>query len=177
MKYQTKEQLAKAVVEKVVKEGIILEVKEVEVKEELRQVGGCFVTLYVNGKLHGCIGTIEARKPLYLDIVENAVGAAVRDYRFPRLERSDLDKLRVEVSVLTPLRDYRPESTKALLEYLQIKQPGLVIQKWGQQAVFLPQVWKQLPGAEQFLEQLSLKAGLPAEAWREGMRFKVFEVK
>lgn len=176
MKYKTKEVLARAVVEGVVQEGRVPMVDEKEVPREWRIKGACFVTLYIAGELHGCIGTIEARQPLYRDIIENAVGASTRDLRFEPINREQLKELTVEVSVLTPLKEYRPKSTAALKNYLKLEKPGLVIEKRGQRAVFLPQVWEQLPQAEQFLAQLCLKARLPADAWREGMQFKTFRV-
>jgi AmmeMemoRadiSam system protein A len=177
MKFENKELLAKTVVISIICQGQIPKVQEQEVAEELRRRGACFVTLYVDEKLHGCIGSIEAKQPLYKDIIENAVGAAVRDYRFPSLREEELKRLTVEVSVLTPLKTYTPESSDSLLSYLRLNKPGLVIEKQGRRAVYLPQVWEQLPDEEQFLRQLCLKAGLEPEAWRDKMRFQIFDVE
>jgi AMMECR1 domain-containing protein len=69
-----------------------------------------------------------------------------------------------------------PVSAALLLQDLERDKPGLVIEKDGRRAVFLPQVWKQVTTAEGFLQQLCLKAGLSPEAWREGMNFQLFRV-
>lgn len=178
MKYKTKTQLARMVVEKVVREGKVLELKADDVPAEWGVGGACFVTLEVDGKLHGCIGTIEAYRPLYQDVLENAVSAATRDWRFPPLMVAEIEpsRLGVEVSVLSPMRLYKPQNAESLLNYLKGKKPGLVIEKAERRAVFLPQVWEELPEPESFLRHLCLKAGLTSEAWREGMAFWTFMV-
>ena len=70
-----------------------------------------------------------------------------------------------------------PKSVKELLERLRKEKPGLVIEKFGRRAVFLPQVWEEISSAEEFLRQLCLKAGLSIDDWKEEMQFFVFTVK
>ncbi len=135
---------------------------------ELEEKAGAFVTLEKGGQLRGCIGYIEPIKPLWVAVKENAVNAALNDPRFPPVRPEELPSLDVEVSVLTPPEPYHYESPEELLDFLEREKPGVVLSYGPYRAVFLPQVWEQLPEPELFLDELSLKAGLPPEVWREG---------
>ncbi len=138
----------------------------------LREPRGAFVTLTVNGMLRGCIGHIEPVAPLADSVVENAVAAASRDPRFRPVSAEETAALRVEISVLSPLR---PVSGP---EEIEIGRHGIVLARGRARAVFLPQVAPEqgwdLPTT---LHHLSLKAGLEPEAWRAGARFEVFEAE
>jgi AmmeMemoRadiSam system protein A len=135
----------------------------------LRAAGAAFVTLTRGGRLRGCIGYTEALHPLYRTVQECAVAAATEDPRFPRVKEGELDSLRVEVSVLTPLAPVRPEDVVVGLH-------GLVVERGGRKGLLLPQValeygWDR----EAFLARTCEKAGLPPEAWRqEGTRILGF---
>lgn len=154
----------------------LLSIQPDDVSQDLRHHGASFVTIFVDEKLRGCIGTIEAYQPLYLDIIKNATGTVTRDWRFSPPSPDELDPARfhIHVSLLTPLKPYNPASSAHLLSYLTRHHPGLVIEKMGHRAVFLPDVWQQIPDARQFLAQLCLKADLPLDAWQEDMRFQTF---
>jgi AmmeMemoRadiSam system protein B/AmmeMemoRadiSam system protein A len=137
--------------------------------ESLRAPAGAFVTLKRHGELRGCIGTIEPREPLYRAIVSNSVNAALRDPRFDPVEPAELKDLEVEVSVLTPPRPL------ARWEEFQVGKQGIILTKGNRRAVFLPEVaTEQGWTREDTLSHLARKAGLPADAWREGARFEVF---
>ena len=136
----------------------------------LKEPAGAFVTLKRHGELRGCIGYIEPREPLYLAVLANGDNAARRDPRFNPVEPAELDGLEIEVSVLTPPRPI--ESWQAF----KVGEQGIVLSKAGRRAVFLPEVaTEQGWTREETLSQLSLKAGLPANAWQEGASFEVFE--
>ena len=126
----------------------------------------CFVTLSRKGKLCGCIGTVLADKPLYLDVVKNAIGAAFRDSRFEPLKKKELEDLEIEISVLAKPKKLKYETSREVLDYLYENKPGVMIVYGGQRAVFIPRVWQEIRGAEDFLSHLCLKAGLPPEFWR-----------
>lgn len=144
----------------------------------LSQKGACFVSVYVNGRLRGCIGTAQAFEPLCQNIVRNAVVAVSSDWRFPPLALADLAHLKIEVSVLTPLKLCRPKSLSNLLSYLEKNRPGLVLISAGRQALFLPQVWQQLPQPQDFLTHLCLKAGLSPNTWQDKTtRFSIFNLQ
>lgn len=147
------------------------------IKSDSQQTGACFVTLSINGRLRGCIGNIEPVGSLEQAIIDNAISAATRDGRFEPVSPKELKDLTIEVSILSLLTTIVPKSVNELLRRLQKEKPGVVIQKFGRRAVFLPQVWEELPVAQDFLSQLCLKAGLAINDWQAGMRFFVFTVE
>lgn len=130
--------------------------------EALEAPAACFVTLSLDGRLRGCIGTTEPREALYDAIGSMAVAAATRDPRFPPLNPSDLPRARIEVSILSPLE--RVASPDAIQPNLH----GVCVQRGYARGLFLPQVWEHFPDKEDFLGELcSGKAGLPRDAWRD----------
>ncbi|MBN8436916.1 MAG: AmmeMemoRadiSam system protein A [Candidatus Accumulibacter sp.] len=132
---------------------------------ELAEPGATFVTLTQRGQLRGCIGSLEAQRPLAIDVAENAIAAAFRDPRFPPLEEDELSCTRVEVSLLTPAEPFPVASEADALSRLRPGIDGLILSYGRRRATFLPQVWESLPEARQFVAQLKLKAGLPADFW------------
>jgi AmmeMemoRadiSam system protein A len=131
----------------------------------LESPGASFVTLKINGDLQGCIGTLEAYRPLAEDVRGNALAAAFRDPRFPSLEADQLPQLRIEVSVLSDLEPLPWIDEADLLRRLRPGIDGLVLAHEGHRGTFLPAVWHQLPRPEEFLRQLKRKAGLTPEFW------------
>lgn len=136
----------------------------------LQQQAASFVTLTLDGKLRGCIGTTEAYQPLVDDVIAHAHGAAFRDPRFAALQESELDNLVIEISVLTQPEIISAESSSELVEMLKPGVDGLILEQGGHRATFLPSVWKQLPSPEQFVMQLQRKAGIPANIQNEKLR-------
>jgi AmmeMemoRadiSam system protein A len=134
---------------------------------ELKKNKGVFVTLEKNGQLRGCIGHIEAIQPLYLDVRDNAINAAVHDPRFSPVKEDELDDIEIEVSVLTTPELIEAGSPEEYLEKIQAGVDGIIIDYKGRGATYLPQVWDVLPEKEQFLSNLCEKAFLPANCWRE----------
>jgi AmmeMemoRadiSam system protein A len=146
--------------------------------EDLREDGACFVTLTKRGDLRGCIGSLEARRPLALDVQENAVSAAMRDPRFPPVRPGELDDLHVEVSVLSKPQPLSCDSADDLIAKLRPNVDGVVIERGWNRATFLPQVWEKLPDPHQFLQHLCLKAYLPADAYRHpGLDVYTYQVE
>jgi AmmeMemoRadiSam system protein A len=134
----------------------------------LGKARGCFVTLTIQGDLRGCIGTIEPVSPLISAVADNARNAAFRDPRFSPLSADELERVKIEVSVLSapePVAYRRPGELKTRL---QPGVHGVILNRGWRGATFLPQVWEQLPEPEAFLSHLCLKAGLSASAWKEG---------
>lgn len=127
---------------------------------------GCFVTLTKGGRLRGCIGYIEGIKELYSAVIENAKNAALSDPRFPPVTPKELDDIEVEVSVLTMPVPLEYENPDDLLLKLAPMKDGIILKKGFRQATFLPQVWEQLPDKVEFLEHLSMKAGLGRGDWK-----------
>jgi hypothetical protein len=127
----------------------------------LAQAGATFVTLTLEGKLRGCIGSLRAERALGVDVAENAKAAAFRDPRFPRLSLEEWPRCLVEVSLLSPARPIRFADEADLLAQVRAGEDGLILEAEGRRATFLPQVWEGLPDKRQFLQALQKKAGLP----------------
>jgi hypothetical protein len=143
------------------------EVSELEVPERLRGLGACFVTLTKAGQLRGCIGHIFACRRLYQSVIENAQAAALSDTRFPPVKPEELDELEIEISVLSMPRRLEYASPDDLLQKLRPGTDGVVFSLRGRRSTYLPQVWEQLPDKERFLSELSRKARLSADAWKD----------
>lgn len=134
--------------------------------ESLTRDGACFVTLTKHdGQLRGCIGSLEARRPLVLDVRENGLGAAFHDPRFPSVYPGELDDLHVEISVLSIPQPLSYDGPDDLIAKLRPGVDGVVIERGWNRATFLPQVWEKLPEPHQFLQHLCLKAFLPDDAY------------
>lgn len=129
----------------------------------LRQAGATFVTLMKNGALRGCIGSLQAARPLALDVADNALGAAFRDPRFPALSADEWPQCSVEVSLLSSPKPLRFADEADLLRQITPGEDGLILEAEGRRATFLPQVWRSLPDKRAFLQELLRKAGLPTE--------------
>ena len=133
--------------------------------------GAAFVTLHVGGRLRGCIGTVERRRPLWQVVGEMAAAAATRDPRFPPIDAADMRALTVEISVLTP--DVLIDGPEAI----EIGRHGLDVRRGDVRGLLLPQVAVEhgLSG-ERFLAETCRKAGLAGDAWRDaGTEIRAFE--
>jgi len=143
----------------------------------LGKSGATFITLKEGGRLRGCIGSLEARRPLLDDICHNAVAAAFRDSRFPPLVESELNKIGVEISVLS---EAKPMDFFDELDALAQLRPGVdgIILEWGlHRATFLPQVWEDLPQPQYFLTHLKNKAGLLDDFWSDDIKLSRYTVQ
>lgn len=142
----------------------------------LREPGATFVTLFSSGELRGCIGTLEAWRPLGEDLAANAVAAAFRDPRFPPLKPAEFSGIAVEVSLLSPMETLRFDDEAGVLSQLRPDIDGLVLQYGSHRSTFLPQVWQQLPDPGEFLAQLKYKAGLPPDFWHADLKLQRYTV-
>jgi len=126
----------------------------------LAQAGASFVTLMRAGRLRGCIGSLEAVRPLGTDVAENARGAAFRDPRFAPLTAEEWSRCRVEVSLLSAPKPLRFADEDDLLAQLRPGEDGVILESGGRRGTFLPQVWEGLPEPRRFMGELMKKAGL-----------------
>ncbi len=133
----------------------------------LQEDGATFVTLTVNERLRGCIGTLQAYQPLAEDVQEHTVAAALQDPRFPNVTPDELPGISIEVSVLSPKIPLEYEGPQDLLSKIRQGVDGVLLQDGFHKATFLPQVWDKIPDPALFLSQLCLKMGAPADLWRK----------
>jgi hypothetical protein len=132
---------------------------------ELRRKAATFVTLHLGDDLRGCVGTLVASRPLVSDVAYSAFRAGFCDGRFSPLNTEELDDLEVHISVLSPLEPLSSPDEASLLEQIRPGVDGLVLREGHKQGTFLPAVWERVPDPMEFLRELKIKAGLPAEAW------------
>jgi hypothetical protein len=147
-----------------------LENKELKIsdliKKKYSEKKACFVTLTTNGNLRGCIGSLEPRQELWKEVAENARNAAFSDPRFNALTKEELEKVKIEISVLSIPKKIEYKDSEDLKK--KIKGKGVIIKKGYNSATYLPQVWKELPDEEEFLSSLCRKAGLAEDMWKTG---------
>lgn len=122
---------------------------------------GAFVSLYCHGKLRGCVGQVENPGPLADVVARSAINAALNDDRFPPVHNGEIDKLEVEISVLSALE-------RISIEGIIAGQHGLLVVCGAFRGLLLPQVASERSWtAQRFLEETCVKAGLEREGWRD----------
>jgi uncharacterized protein len=142
----------------------------------LRELGACFITLTHETKLRGCIGTLQAHRPLGEDVKANAVAAAFRDPRFKPLAASEFDAIDVEISLLSALESVNFNDEADALRQLRSGIDGVVFQYGHHKSTFLPQVWKDLAEPADFMAHLKYKAGLPPDFWDHEVKLARYTV-
>jgi AmmeMemoRadiSam system protein A len=131
-----------------------------------------FITLMRSGELRGCIGSLQPVEPLAQAVANSAFNAAFHDRRFSKMQAAEVDKLKIEISVLSEMEVIEVDSRQALLSQLQPGVDGLLLEDQGHRSTFLPKVWEKIPSPEMFVDQLMLKAGLPAGHWSQTIRLQ-----
>ncbi len=129
-----------------------------------------FVTLKREGALRGCIGSPVACRPLVADVAHNGFAAAFKDPRFKPLTEAELDPLDIEVSVLSAPEPIAFSSQNELVDALRPGIDGVILDQGKHRGVFLPAVWEAVPAPADFITQLKVKAGLPADFWSDDIR-------
>lgn len=162
-------ELAAAVVKKAASQGKRTTVNIADYSDVLLEQRACFVTLTINHLLRGCIGSLRAVEPLVASVAHNAYAAAMTDPRFPAVTSNELNALSYEISVLTPPEPMPVENEEQLLRDIRPGIDGVILEGEGCGATYLPSVWEQLPEPGEFIRQLKLKAGLPADYWSSSM--------
>lgn len=169
--------LAKSSIQHGLQTGQPIKINLDDYPEELTERRATFVTLEINHQLRGCIGMLEAVRPLAEDIAENAYSAAFKDPRFPPLEAHELDRLDIHLSILTPAEPVSFSSEQDLISQLQPGIDGLILEEGHRRGTFLPSVWESLPEPEQFLRHLKQKAGLPSDYWSKNIRIYRYQAE
>jgi AmmeMemoRadiSam system protein A len=141
----------------------------------LQAMRATFVTLTLDGKLRGCIGSVVPHEPLVADVANNAYKAAFQDPRFPKLTQSEVARLDVSVSILSHPRPMQVRSEAEAIDALHPEVDGVILEARDPQGntrrgLFLPHVWHELPDPRQFMRHLKAKAGLAPDGWPAGAR-------
>lgn len=144
---------------------------------ELRETRASFVTLKINGQLRGCIGRLQAERPLVDDVAENAFSAAFRDPRFTPLTTAEYPLLEYHISILDEPVDLPVTSESDLIAQLEPGKDGLILEDGFHRGTFLPSVWESLPDPREFVRHLKMKAGLPATGWSDSFRIQRYRVE
>ena len=143
----------------------------------LQESKASFVTLMLHAQLRGCIGTLQAYRPLVEDVSNNAFAAAFHDPRFPRLSAEEFPSLHYHISILSTPEAMQFKDEDDLLTQLQPGVDGLVLEDGYHRGTFLPQVWDSLPDPRQFLNHLKQKAGLPPDYWSKTIEVERYTVE
>ncbi|HYS75479.1 MAG TPA: AmmeMemoRadiSam system protein A, partial [Burkholderiales bacterium] len=144
----------------------------------LRESRASFVTLTQGDELRGCVGALEAQRPLAQDVAENARAAAFEDARFKPLTPEEFGHTDIEVSLLSTPKRLPFEHHAELIARLRPGVDGLILEQGeeGKRATFLPQVWEGLPDPEQFIAHLRQKAGIAPDTDMRSCRVKRYSV-
>ena len=142
----------------------------------LRAHGASFITLNLDQKLRGCIGSLQAHRALLDDVKANARAAAFRDPRFKPLTAVEYDRIEVEISLLSPLSALQFENETAALAQLAPHVHGVIFEYGHHRSTFLPQVWQNFADPALFLATLKQKAGLPPNFWEPGVKLHTYTV-
>jgi len=153
--------------------------KALETYPQLKENGASFVTLNTgpNEQLRGCIGSLQAYQPLYKDIISNAQSAALRDPRFKPLTLEELQKIKIEISILTEPQVLSYTDIDDLKSKIRSPEDGVVLKLNGRQATYLPQVWEQLPRFDDFFASLCQKAGLSTDCLSQHPEISIYHVQ
>ena len=168
-------QIAKDSIAYGIKHGLALPVNSQDYAPELQVQRATFVTLEIQQQLRGCIGMLEAVRPLVIDIAENAFAAAFRDPRFPPVSIKEYSQLEIHLSILSPAEAMSFYSEEDLIRQLRPGIDGLIMQEGQRRGTFLPSVWESLTDPEVFLQHLKQKSGLARDYWSDSLKVSRYE--
>lgn len=160
-------QIARNSIEHYITKGESLEIESISIPKKLFEKAGAFVTLRLHKKLRACIGNFGTDKSLYKMVVDMSIAAATRDSRFDPVHLEELDKIEIEISVISPLRKIDA------VDEIEIGRHGIYIKKGLQTGTYLPDVAKDHNfSPEEFVSHCSkYKAGLGKHGWKQAELF------
>ena len=142
----------------------------------LREQGASFITLNLQKKLRGCIGSLHAHRPLLQDVKANALAAAFKDPRFKPLTVAEYENIEVEISLLSALNALAFTDEASALAQLKPHVHGVIFHYGHHRSTYLPQVWDTFPDTVMFMATLKQKAGLPPNFWEPGVKLHTYTV-
>ena len=157
--------------------GLVATVTVADYSPALQEIKATFVTLHIHDELRGCIGTLQAYRPLVEDVAENAFAAAFRDPRFPKLTKIEYERLQYHISILSTPEPVKFKNEQDLIAQLRPGIDGLVLEDGHYRGTFLPQVWESLPEPNNFFRHLKHKAGLPPDYWSTTLKVQRYTVE
>ena len=174
-------QVARRSIDHAIAHGTALPVDPEQFPPALRATRATFVTLKLADKLRGCIGTLEAARPLVADVALHACAAAIRDPRFKPVAIYEAPLLQIHISILTPPVPLQFRNQQDLIGQLRPDVDGVILQEPAgpgrRRGTFLPAVWETIPQPERFVRQLKLKAGLSADYWSDTLKAWRYEAQ
>ncbi len=142
----------------------------------LREQGASFITLNLHKKLRGCIGSLQAHRPLLDDVKANAQAAAFKDPRFKPLTAAEYENIEVEISLLSALNTLTFTDETSALAQLKPHVHGVIFQYGHHRSTYLPQVWESFDDPVMFMATLKQKAGLPPNYWDATVKIHTYTV-
>lgn len=143
----------------------------------MEEPGATFVTLTLHGQQRGCIGSLEASRPLIDDVRHNAIAAAFDDPRFAPLTKEEFADVIIDVALLSTPEPIRFSSEKDVLTQLNPGLDGVTLECGSNRATFLPNAWADLPDPQVFLAHLKSQAGLPEDFWSDDIKLSRFTIR
>lgn len=160
-----------------IKKYLNLPYNKMEVEDDWLIRRATFVTITKKGELRGCIGSLEAVDTLVQDIEQNAIAACFKDRRFPPLQADELDDIKIEISILTPIQVIKFKTEGDILNKIVPFKMGLLLEYGIYRGTFLPQVWEYYPKPVDFFNHLKLKAGLDSNFFNDKIKLYYYEVE
>ncbi len=140
------------------------------VAPDLMRPGAAFVTLKLEGRLRGCIGSLAAHQALALDVAKNAHASAFKDRRFNPLTAAEFAGIEIAISILSPPQEMSFSSEADLVAQIRPGLDGMILADQGKRGTFLPTVWESYPEAATFFQHLKRKAGLKPDHWSDTVK-------
>jgi AmmeMemoRadiSam system protein A len=169
--------LGRATVRRALDDGRLHLPDAADVPAEAASNGAAFVTLRREGRLLGCIGSMEPYRPLADDVATHAFDAAFRDPRLPAVTLDDWEHMDIDVSVLGPLQPVDVHDRVGLMAALRPGTDGVLLTSREGRGTFLPSVWQQARSPEEFVDMLWRKAGLRAGRWPSDLLVERYQVE
>jgi len=148
--------------------GAGIEVNQGDLSQVLKQEAACFVTLNKDGALRGCIvDSLHAHEPIYQNVLRNVVLAATADPRFSPVTPDELDRITIEISILSQPKRLEYSDSQGLLRKITPGKDGVILTTTHGTSTYLPQVWEFFSDPAEFLSRLCEKQGAPPDCWQE----------
>ena len=145
-----------------------IQIDPTQITKLLAADAACFVSLYADDVLRGCmIDDFEPHQPLFECVLNNTILAARGDDRFSPVRPDEVEGIRIAVSIITEPEVVAFETPDGLLEQITAGLDGVILTVGDGVSAYLPEVWERFPEPTEFLAQLCLKQGLPRDRWRE----------